>query len=233
MATFVKEHNPADFTEILAELTRKKLPNNFDRWVAGVGRSQAFGLIRRWSYRPWISRNTWMRPELWAALLNFANLHVTVPWDAIQVNDNYASKPHRDRGNQGESYIVGFGDYTGGNLNVEGTSHNIRHRGYTFNGANLLHHTEEWTGHRYSLVFFCIEWPRKFQPGYAVSSRMVEDGLEITDSYDNSILVLNRRGKIVRIVRAPIPKPWVGHLTVRGQKSGQVLQPTSEDGLGI
>ena len=228
MATLVKEHDPADFAEILAELQRKRLPNNFDRWVAGVGRSQAFGLIRRWSYRPWISRNTWMRPELWQALLNFATTHVTVPWDAIQVNDNYSSKPHRDKGNQGESYIVAFGDYTGGNLTVEGTSHDIRHRGYTFNGANLLHHTEAWEGQRYSLVFFCIEWPTKFQPGYTISCKMVDDGLEITDGYDNSILVLNQKGKIVRVPRVGIPRQWVGRLHLRGQKAQSTVPTVPE-----
>ena len=227
MATFVKQHSENDFTAILAELQRKRLPNNFDRSVAGEGRSQAFGLIRRWSYRPWISRNTWMRPELWGALLEFAEKHVTVPWDAIQVNDNYASQPHRDKGNQGDSYIVGFGDYSGGALNVEGTSYDIHHRGYTFCGAGRLHHTEPWSGQRYSLVFFQIVWPKKFRPGYAVACRTVADGLEITDTYDDSIRVLNRQGKIVRVVRPGVPMPWIGQLTEKSQKSAAVLPSRS------
>lgn len=233
-ATFVKEHSSDDFQAILSELTAKPLPVNHDRAVAGKGKSQAFGVIRRWSYRPYLSRNTWMRPELWQHLLDFAAQHVTIPWDAIQVNDNYASQPHRDKGNQGISYIVGFGDYTGGELTVEdtapavgvtqaapprGTKYDIRHRGHHFNGSELLHWTEPWEGQRYSLVFFRIEWPTKFQPGYTITSRLVEDGTEITDTYDDSVLVVNRKGHLVRIVRQGQPMPWRGRLTEKGQRS--------------
>jgi len=223
-ATFVKEHSPDDFAAILKELTVHPLPVNHDRAMAGKGKSQAFGVIRRWSYRPYLSRNTWMRPTLWQHLLDFAAQHVTIPWDAIQVNDNFASQPHRDKGNQGISYIVGFGDYTGGELtvqNMEGTntSYDIRHRGYAFNGADNLHWTEPWTGQRFSLVFFRIEWPTKFQPGYTITSRLVEDGTEITDGYDNSILVVDRKGHLVRTVQQGQPMPWRGRLTEKGQRS--------------
>lgn len=221
MATFVREHDPSDFQAILTELERKALPNNFDRTQAGFGRSQAFGVIRRWSYRPWLSRNCWMRPELWQILLDFAALRLPdgFTWDAVQVNDNYSSQPHTDKGNRGESYIVGFGDYTGGDLIVEGTHFDIRHRGYLFNGAERQHWTDVWQGHRYSLVFFSIEWPTKFLPGYTVTSRLVADGLEVSDTYDDAIMVLDRKGHIVRWIRQGQPRPWIGRLTEKGQRS--------------
>jgi len=218
-ATFVKEHSPDDFAAILKELTDRPLPVNHDRAMAGKGKSQAFGVIRRWSYRPYLSRNTWMRPELWQHLLDFAAAHVTIPWDAIQVNDNFASQPHRDKGNHGISYIVGFGDYTGGELSVVDTKYDIRHRGHHFNGSELLHWTEPWGGQRFSLVFFRIEWPTKFQPGYTITSRLVEDGTEITDTYDDSILVVDRKGHLVRTVQQGRPMPWRGRLTEKGQRS--------------
>ena len=183
MATFVKQHTPEDFADILTLLQTKALPVNYDRMRSGPGKSQAFGVIRRWSYRPWLSRNTWMLPELWAALQAFAAQHVSIPWDAVQVNDNYNSAPHKDKGNQGDSYIVGFGDYGGGALCVDETDYDIRHRGHLFRGAELTHWTRPWLGHRYSLVFFRIEWPTKFPP-YTVSSRLVEYCLESPDSYD-------------------------------------------------
>lgn len=227
MAEFVKEHSPEDFAPLLAELTRKRLSNNLDRSDSGPGRTQAFGVIRRWSYRPWVSRNTWKRPELWDLLLDFATKHVTIPWDGVQVNDNYTSLPHRDKGNQGLSYIVGFGDYEGGELNVEGTLYNINHAGHLFNGSEKLHYTEPWKGSRYSLVFFSIVFPRKFLPGYAIACRRVEDGLEITDTYDDSIIVLNRKGQLVREIRRGQPMPWIGRLTEKSQKSAAVLPATS------
>lgn len=222
MAQFIKEHTAEDFRPILQELQRKSLPVNNDRAMAGKGRSQAFGVIRRWSYRPWLSRNTWMRPELWQQLQDFAAAHVSIPWDAIQVNDNYASEPHRDKGNKGLSYIVGFGDYQQGELmcdvSGEACAYNINHRGHHFNGSQTLHWTAPWAGQRYSLVFFSIEWPTKFTP-YKITSRLVEDGTEVTDEYDQSIQVLDKKGHLVRTVRAGLPMPWRGRLTQKGQRS--------------
>jgi hypothetical protein len=236
MAQFVKEHSPADFLPILQELQRKPLPVNHDRMVAGKGKSQAFGVIRRWSYRPWLSRNTWMRPELWQHLLDFAAAHVSIPWDAVQVNDNYASQPHLDKGNRGLSYIVGFGNYTRGELFVDvsgqgANPYDIHHRGHLFNGAESLHWTAPWKHDRYSLVFFSIEWPTKF-PQYRITSRLLPDGTEITDEYDQSIIVLDRRGHLVRTVREGQPMPWRGRLTKRGQRSRmeEVPLPTESDG---
>lgn len=216
---FVREHQAEDFNHILAEIQRKSIPNNFDRNVAGHGRSQAFGVIRRWSYRPWLSRNTWQRPQLWALLLDFARKYVSIEWDAVQVNEDYQSAPHYDKGNSGDSYIVAFGDYIGGDLVAAGTSYNIRHRGHLFNGSRILHSTTSWTGHRYSLVFFKIEWPTKFLPRYKVSCKNDVDGMEISDEYDESIVVVDKKGHLVRTIKEPKPVQWIGRLTSRGQRS--------------
>jgi hypothetical protein len=219
MATLVREHRPEDFAQLIAELERRPLAVNHDRRIAGKGQSQAFGVIRRWSYRPWLSRNTWMRPDLWALLLEFAEKHAIFGWDAVQVNSNYASAPHRDTGNHGLSYIVGFGDYVDGDLDVEGVRYNIRHRGHLFNGSELTHSTAQFTGNRYCLVFFRIVFPTKFQPGYAISCRLVDDGLEITDNYDDSCFVLDKKGRTVRTIQAGRQMPWIGKLTQVGQRS--------------
>lgn len=162
-----------------------------------------------------------MRPRLWKILLAFAESFVTVEWDAIQVNDNYQSAPHKDKGNCGVSYIVGFGPYEGGELTVDAISYDIRHRGHLFNGSELLHSTQPWTGSRYSLVFFKIEWPTKW-PRYSVSCRVLEDGLEVADEYDESIIVLNKKGHVVRVPKPGKPVEWIGRLTSRGQKSQNV-----------
>ena len=213
-----REHQPEDFAQIIDEIQRRPIPVNHDRIVSGKGRSQAFGVIRRWSYRPWLSRNTWMRPELWALLLAFAESYVDIEWDAVQVNENYQSAPHRDKGNCGVSYIVGFGEYQGGELMVDASTYDIRHRGHLFNGSELLHSTQPWSGNRYSLVFYKIEWPIKWNR-YRITCRRVEDGMEVADEYNESVIVLNRKGHVVRIPKTGIRMPWVGRLTARGQKS--------------
>jgi len=220
-----------EFDALSAELLREIVPVNYDRVQAGKGRSQAFGIIRRWSYRPHLSRNTWMRPKLWQLLLDFATKHVTIPWDGCTVNDSYTSAPHRDKGNQGFSYTVSFGDFTGGALCIqEGESHkevDTRHKGYLFNGAENTHWTAPFTGRRFCLVFYSIVWPTKFLPRYKVACHQEHDGLLIEDEYDDSIVVVDRKGHVQRILRPPQPREWIGRLTMRGQKSRAQYTPAS------
>jgi hypothetical protein len=165
MATFYADVSYGDVKHIEEELTRRRVGFNPDRYTSGAGYSQAFGVIRRWSYRPWVSRQCWLRPELWKMLQHFASNHVTIPWDAVQVNCNYESKPHKDKGNQGDSYIISFGEYTGGELVVDVSGEekviDTRLRGHHFNGSKLTHWNKPITsGTKFSLVFFRIEYPR-------------------------------------------------------------------------
>lgn len=221
----------SEFAALIEELHREIVAVNYDRVQAGKGRSQAFGIIRRWSYRPHLSRNTWMRPKLWQLLLNFAQAHVPIAWDGCTVNDSYSSAPHRDKGNQGQSYTVSFGDFTGGALCLqEGESHveiDTRHKGYLFNGAETTHWTAPFTGRRFCLVFYSIIWPTKFLPRYRVTCRQETDGLLIEDEYDDSIVVVDRKGHVIRFLRPPQPREWIGRLTHRGQPSRAVYTPAS------
>jgi len=109
------------------------------------------------------------------------------PFTGIQLNYNYASRPHVDRNNCGCSYIVGFGDYQGGELwmhdseaGEEGVSHTLNpddedvtglyQAGSTFLGrvedirerwtqfdGNKLHYTQAFSGSRYSVIFFTCD----------------------------------------------------------------------------
>ena len=112
MTTLVAALDPSAFDPLVQELTRERVAVNYDRHQAGKGRSQAFGIIRRWSYRPHLARNTWGRPRLWQLILDFAAEHVPIPWDGCTVNDCYESREHTDKGNQGQSYTVSFGNFT-------------------------------------------------------------------------------------------------------------------------
>ena len=223
MATFIREHSPDDFAALLAELDRKPLPINYDRREAGRGRSQAFGVQRRWSYRPYLSRNCWMRPELWEIVQALAAKWIDGPWDACQVNDSYISGPHCDKGNRGESYTVTFGDFTGGRLCLDISGETVmidtRLKGYTFNGSKIKHWTEPFEGRRLCLVFYQVTWPTKFLPVYDIQTRRVADGLEVTDGYDGSVMVIARSGKVARIVTPGLPREWLGKLSVKGQRS--------------
>lgn len=117
---------------------------------------------------------------------------------SIQVNVDYASKPHVDRNNLGASFIIGLGNYTGGKLWVHddsgrkkhtldeditlapmykkqdtylGREINIRNRWTQFDG-NRLHFTRPFNGVRYSLVYFTCD-------RYAESPSDVREELKI------------------------------------------------------
>tara|TARA_R110000765_G_scaffold18095_1_gene48777 strand:- start:339 stop:896 length:558 start_codon:yes stop_codon:yes gene_type:complete len=77
----------------------------------------------------------------------------------IQFNKNYKVKKHIDGNNVGESYIIGLGNYSGGELIVyneqdQPTYIDINHKFYKFNGSKYYHETADFIGERMTLVFF-------------------------------------------------------------------------------
>ena len=78
---------------------------------------------------------------------------------SIQFNKNYKIAKHIDGNNVGESYIIGFGSYTGGELivydeNDKPTYVDINHKFYKFNGSRFYHESADFLGDRITLVFF-------------------------------------------------------------------------------
>jgi len=84
-------------------------------------------------------------------------------FSSIQFNKNYKMKKHVDKNNVGKSYIIGLGDYEGGELLVyfDGKDHpptkiDIKNKFYTFNGNKYWHEIADFTGNRISLVYYNI-----------------------------------------------------------------------------
>lgn len=129
-----------------------------------MGKSQTFGVVNRRSMPPDFSRLCWMRPLLYKLILDFAAKYVTVQYTSITINQNYKAKAHRDKGNRGDSFLVAFGNYTGGNLNIlEGDmkgTYDVRTPLIT-DFSKVLHEVQEFAGDRYSLVFYTLE-PRNY-----------------------------------------------------------------------
>jgi len=149
------------FSEILQELQRQSLPINKFRKKVGLGRSNTFGLVNRRCLLPDYSRMNWFRSYLYKLLLDYGHQYVPFPFTSITVNENYSAGPHRDKGNSGNSYLVAFGDYTGGSLKVwEGDlsgSLDIHHKPIVMDFTRTLHSVEPWTGNRYSLVYYNLK----------------------------------------------------------------------------
>lgn len=154
---------PGAFNSVIQELKRKNIPVNLYRKKSGVGRSQCFGIVRQRNGTYTGSRMNFERPELYQALISLG--HKILPPDfsytSIQLNANYQTSAHYDKGNCGESAIIGFGDYTGGELVIEGNTIDIKHRLVFFDGSKYLHETKGFEGTRYSVVFFNVD--KKFK----------------------------------------------------------------------
>ena len=86
------------------------------------------------------------------------------PSSHCAVNCNAQFTPHVDSGRgagQSMSMIIGLGNYTGGELLVEGDAYDIRHKGLEFDGWRLRHWTNQFDGERFSLVWFTPESKNK------------------------------------------------------------------------
>lgn len=148
------------FEEIIKELERQPLEWNKYRTTSGEGRSQAFGLVNRRCLPVDYCRQCWKRPYLYKLLLDFGRQYIDIPFTSITVNQNYKAEKHRDKGNVGESVVVSFGDFTGGELKIyegplEGI-HDIRHKPIKADFSKIFHSVEPYTGTRYSLVFYVL-----------------------------------------------------------------------------
>ena len=74
-------------------------------------------------------------------------------YTTIQVNKNIVCNPHTDKNNVGLSYIIGLGDYEGGNLMIEENENDIKNKFFLFDGKKI-HYNKSFTGDRYSIIFF-------------------------------------------------------------------------------
>ena len=75
----------------------------------------------------------------------------------VAVNRRAQFLPHKDSGGgagQSTSFIAALGDFTGGELVVEGAVHDVRYRGLEFDGWKQRHWTQPFVGERFSLVWF-------------------------------------------------------------------------------
>jgi len=159
------ELDESAFRELLDHMSKKKIGVNRYRTKVGDGRSQCFGMVRKRSMAPDLSRQSWMDARLHYLLMKFALVNVPIPFTSIQVNDSYLCASHKDVHNTGDSYIVGFGSYTGGELvlkNPTDTEYNIRHRPILFDGSLIEHFTKQFSGSRYTIVYHTLVSPPKF-----------------------------------------------------------------------
>lgn len=100
------------------------------------------------------SKHNRYHPELFEALQIFmAHTKPKFTYTTIQINKNVECRPHIDTNNVGPSYIIALGNFTGGELMLEGRALNIKNRLVKFDGTKG-HWTSPFQGERYSIIFF-------------------------------------------------------------------------------
>jgi hypothetical protein len=198
--------HPDVFDNLVALLVKKPLAMNPYRLRSGKGRSQAFGLVYQRNGRYGGSRQNFARMELYQELLTIARkiLPSEFAYDGIQLNQNYKSEPHRDSGNRDESAIIGFGSYFAGDLNIAGNALSIKNRLIFFDGSKYTHSTEDWTGERFSLVFYKNKDIHAVVPLYQVV--LQSDGkLGLQEDLQGVRRIYNKNGDIVHASDSVIP----------------------------
>jgi hypothetical protein len=159
--------DPVHFEKLIELLKKKPIEIYRERKNSGVGRSLPFGIINRRNFGLGRSRNNKRYPEHYAEMIKIAEIiNPDVKYTSFMLNDNYPSKPHKDKNNDGVSCIIGFGEYEGGELNVEGKKYNIRYTPLHMDASVQEHFTEPWTGSRYSIVFFRIKMFKNVKEKY-------------------------------------------------------------------
>lgn len=133
-------------------------------------RGVCYGVVWARARGPCVSAQTIRNPEVVKMLTKLARDALpAVTFSSIQVNKSYAAALHLDANNEGESHIVGVGDFEGGELwvhrqvysdvpwepRVGGVAEtlDVRSSFATFDG-NMPHCTLPFTGTRYSIIYY-------------------------------------------------------------------------------
>jgi len=148
---------PTVFTNV-GVIPRRHHSNRTGTFNQKNARQTSFGLVT-FRGKKQESVNTKKNPHILPLFKNFIDSHIPdFTFSTVYVNKNTVAKQHLDSKNSGESLLVGFGAYTDGetvlHINGEETKFNIQESSLVFDGSKISHSSEQFTGTRYSLVFF-------------------------------------------------------------------------------
>ena len=118
-------------------------------------RSMTLGIVKaRFSGKVGLSYYSRKYPELYRNVKELGESICPFPFTSIHINHNVTCPPHRDSANQTLSCVISYGNYTGGELVIEGEIVNAFETPIIFNGAEKEHWNLPHIGDKYSIVFF-------------------------------------------------------------------------------
>jgi hypothetical protein len=136
-----------NFEALIKELKRKPLCKK-------SGKTAVFGAVISRDKTVGYSRWCWTKPKLYKLLLEFAQQYITTEYSTIILSYN-SKKSNQKVKSRGVSTIIGFGDYTGGNLSIDGIDVDIR-SGYTADVSKSSIMLQDYTGDRFQLTFYTL-----------------------------------------------------------------------------
>lgn len=143
-----------------ARVTRRNIGTAPNRRAFVLGKVRKLDVVDRLVE----SRYNKVFPELYAQLRELVQMHdPDFTYNAIQLNRNVHTDPHRDMNNYGPSYCLALGTFTGGGLDIYPDNCTAarpdtvdNHRTWVlYDGHKVLHGSAPVTsGTRYALIFY-------------------------------------------------------------------------------
>lgn len=124
--------------------------------TAGKGRSIVFGYTRIRRLKGFhLSKYSQHYPEIYNNLLELGH-YFKFPFSSIMVNKNFKCEKHVDNNKPfTNNLILGFGDFSGGELVYNCKEYNINNKFLIFDGRKE-HYVRPFNGERWTLTFFLV-----------------------------------------------------------------------------
>ena len=144
--------------DLLEKSTLKKRYRDNNRREFPNYRGGIFGLVRpRFHYKGYkeLSCDSKRLPEVYEEIIKIGKIICPFEFTSIQLNKNLVCPKHKDSNNVGLSLLVSFGDYKGGEINIDNKKYDAKCRPIIFDGSKLEHYNNDIIeGTKYSLVYF-------------------------------------------------------------------------------
>ena len=151
------ENHYDDLYKMFKEVTlvKKKYKSRDNRLDFPEHRGAVFGIVKpRFKSQPELSHHSRKYPKIYDELNRIGKLVCPFEYKTIQVNHNLVCPKHKDKNNKSRSILVSFGEYTGGEIVIEGKKYSAYHTPIEFDGSKMEHWNEPIEGNKYSLIFF-------------------------------------------------------------------------------
>ena len=151
LETLRKDNKPSRSTLLLDNPDHTKFKGIKDRpRTMTIG----YGRIRTIGYGPFSQNNK--HKDLLDLIIQYGKMILPSEFvfTTITINKNLKCKLHKDKGNFGVSALTTLGDYEKGGLFISDKLYSTNNTILMFDGTKLPHQTEDFTGDRFSLIYY-------------------------------------------------------------------------------